>query len=115
VGGHLLVLSVHELGHLLLHGNETFIELEGKAEVHKPAEEEADAFARDNLISLDDYAAFVPQVTSTRDLSWISPLLWASTRGSSWQTAIRRQSTRNRCNSLRVLYDFQADESTSAA
>jgi hypothetical protein len=90
--------------------------LEGKAEVHKPAEEEADAFARDNLISLDDYAAFV----AAGDFDPRPIVDFAAAVGVHPGIVVGRLQyegnlPRNRCNSLRVLYDFQADESTSAA
>ncbi|MBN1319631.1 MAG: HigA family addiction module antidote protein [Thermoleophilia bacterium] len=49
----------HELGHLLLHGNATFVEIESQRETRDAAEEEADAFARDALVPADAYTAFV--------------------------------------------------------
>ncbi len=48
----------HELGHLLLHGNATFVEVEGGQGTRDSAEEEADSFARDALIPAADFAAF---------------------------------------------------------
>jgi HTH-type transcriptional regulator/antitoxin HigA len=49
----------HELGHLLLHGHSTFVEMDYGADVRTPEEEGADRFARDTLIPAAEYAAFV--------------------------------------------------------
>jgi HTH-type transcriptional regulator / antitoxin HigA len=99
----------HELGHLLLHGNATFVEVEGGQGTRDSAEEEADAFARDALVPAADYAAFA----ETRDFS-----TGAITR---FATAVqihpgvvvgRLQHERllppNQCNQLRVRYEFGA-------
>ena len=50
----------HELGHILLHDRrETFIEDEAASSAFKEQEEEADAFAADQLIPTADYERFV--------------------------------------------------------
>lgn len=48
----------HELGHLLLHGNKEFVELDRGA-IRTPEEEEADRFASEVLIPTGEYTAFV--------------------------------------------------------
>jgi HTH-type transcriptional regulator/antitoxin HigA len=52
---------LHEVGHILLHGNRLFVEAEGAASKKTPPELEADAFARDTLVPPDAYAALVSE------------------------------------------------------
>lgn len=50
----------HEAGHLLNHGKSlTFLDILGEDGLHPSEEQEADAFARDHLISHTDYSSFV--------------------------------------------------------
>lgn len=104
----------HELGHLLLHGNTTFVEVEGPRTVHDGAEDEADAFARDALIPAADYTTFV----SARDFSDNAIAQFASSVEIHPGVVVgrlqhERVMEHNRGNHLRMLFDLRAGEESS--
>jgi HTH-type transcriptional regulator / antitoxin HigA len=106
----------HELGHLLLHGNATFVEVEGGQGTRDSAEEEADAFARDALIPAADYAAFA----EARDFSTAAITRFASSVEIHPGVVVGRlQHERllpmNQCIQLRERYEFGAGAEASAS
>lgn len=105
----------HELGHLVLHGNATFVEVEGQRETRDSAEEEADAFARDALLPATEFAAF----TGARDFSDTAITRFAASVTIHPGIVVGRLQHEallgpSRCNQLRERYNLQTDAESAA-
>lgn len=105
----------HELGHVLLHGNKDFVELDRGA-VRTPEEEEADRFACEVLIPTGEYAAFV----GARDFSVTAVNSFAKQVEVHAGIVVGRLQHdgligRDRLNGLRMRYVLAADAGESAA
>jgi HTH-type transcriptional regulator/antitoxin HigA len=97
----------HELGHIALHGNATFVEIEGASGTGGSIEDEADAFARDTLVPGAEYAVFA----AARDLSDRAIVQFAASVSIHPGIVVGRLQYegllgRDRCNNLRERYDF---------
>jgi HTH-type transcriptional regulator/antitoxin HigA len=97
----------HELGHIALHGNATFVEIEGASGTGGSIEDEADAFARDTLLPGAEYAVFA----AARDLSDRAIVQFAASVSIHPGIVVGRLQYegllgRDRCNNLRERYDF---------
>lgn len=106
----------HEIGHLLLHGNATFIEMERNGEGRGPEENEADAFARDTLIPPSDYGRLVvggvPTAATIRDFAagiGIHPGIVVG------RLQHERLLLPNQHNDLRMRYEIRVDQESPAA
>jgi HTH-type transcriptional regulator/antitoxin HigA len=106
----------HELGHILLHGNDTFVEVQGADRARSAAEEEADGFARDTLLSPVDYATFldggdlsVPAITAFAKSVAIHPGIVVG------RLQHEGRLPTNRCNELRELYELGSTGGKTAA
>jgi len=105
----------HELGHLVLHGNATFVEVEGPQGTRGVAEEEADAFARDALVPAADYAAFA----GARDFSDTAIGQFASSVEIHPGVVVGRLQHEHllghdRCNHLRERFNLRAGGESAA-
>ena len=105
----------HELGHVILHGNATFVEIEDKRETRGSAEEEADAFARDGLLPAVEYAVFV----AAQDFSAPAIARFAASVAIHPGVVVGRLQHegllgRDRSNQLRERYNLQTTEAESA-
>lgn len=106
----------HELGHLLLHGNTVFVEMDQSAETRMPEEEAADRFAQDSLVPPADYAAFV----AGRDFSATAVTRFAQQAVIHPGIVVGRLQHEqliapDRLNSLRTRYEFARSRQEPAA
>lgn len=105
----------HELGHVLLHGNATFIEMDRATGVCTPEENQADEFARDMLIEPAEYAAF----STSGDLSKVGVSQFAASIGVHPGIVVGRLQhegaiSPDRLNDLRMRYMLGQEASTAA-
>jgi HTH-type transcriptional regulator/antitoxin HigA len=106
----------HELGHIALHGNATFVEIEGASGTGGSIEDEADAFARDTLVPGAEYAVFA----AARDLSDRAIVQFAASVSIHPGIVVGRLQYegllgRDRCNNLRERYDFLTTQAPPVA
>lgn len=106
----------HELGHILLHGNSTFVEMDTQTAVRSREEEEADVFARDALIPPREYASFVAgRLLGAGDIARFAAGIDIHPGIVVGRLQHDGLLPPDRCNNLRTRYSFEVAEKAQPA